>query len=347
MLDPTLAERWARMILGCVHREYPYHLVHAVASAEEVRPPRELTPAFYGCYDWHSAVHGHWSLVRLLRVFPNAAWAADVTRALSQSFTPENIAAEVAYQQAPHRKGFERPYGLAWLLQLAAELREVPDGPFLTWRQTLAPLEALAVKRLGDWLPKLPFPIRSGEHSQTAFALGLCFDWARTADDAAFEQLIRQTALAHHHLDQNASFDFEPSGQDFLSPVLGEADLMRRVLRSPEGPDWFSRWLSAFLPDLRGGDPDFLTPVRCPDPADGKLAHLDGLNLSRAWMLDGIASALSTEDPRREGLLQMSRAHAEAGLQSLTGEHYAGAHWLGTFAIYLTTRPGAAGEASR
>ena len=326
------------MILGCLHREYPYHLVHAVASADDVRPPRDLTPAFYGCYDWHSAVHGHWSLVRLLRFFPDATWAGDATRALSQSFTPENITAEVAYQQAPHRTGFERPYGLGWLLQLAAELREASEEPFASWSKTLAPLEALAVKRLCDWLPKLPFPIRSGEHSQTAFALGLCIDWARTAGDAEFEGLIRQIAVAHYHLDQKASFQFEPSGHDFLSPILAEADLMRRVLHSPDDPDWFSRWLSAFLPDFNGSDAEYLKPVRCPDPADGKLAHLDGLNLSRAWMLDGIASGLPRKDPRHECLLRMSQAHADAGLQTVTGEHYAGAHWLGTFAIYLTTK---------
>lgn len=336
-LDETTAARLAALALACVHREYPSLVAHVLQSDADALPPRVLTPAFYGCFDWHSAVHGHWLLARLLRLFPSAPFASAVKAALARSLTKPNIEGEVAYLAAPGRETFERPYGLAWLLQLAAELREQADPDSREFSRVIEPLEALAAARLSAWIPKLSRPIRSGEHGQTAFAFGLVLDWARASGDAAMKRLIEERSLAFYLGDQNAPLAFEPSGHDFLSPCLGEADLLRRILPSDE----FSAWLGAFLPGIpREADPSFLPPAISTDRADGKLAHLDGLNLSRAWMLEGISSALPPGDPRIPALAAAAEAHRAAGLSSVTGEHYAGGHWLGTFAVYLLSRRG-------
>jgi hypothetical protein len=319
------------LALGCVHREYPNHPLTLLTGDADVRPPREHTPAFFGCFDWHSAVHGHWTLVRLVRLFPDEPWSEEARAALRRSLTAGNLAAEARHMSKPGREGFERPYGLAWLLQLAAELREWDDGG--EFAGAIAPLERLCRDRLADWLPKLTHPIRSGEHGQTAFATGLALDWAAVAGDAAFGELLRERANAFYGRDEDLPLRFEPSGHDFLSPALAEADLMRRVLPR----EAFAAWLSKALPALGEGT---LAPVASSDRADGKLAHLDGLNLSRSWMLDGIAVALDDGDPQKEVLARLADAHADAGLAAVTGEHYAGGHWLGTFATYLTTGRG-------
>ncbi len=318
-VDPAVAERFARLALDCVHREYPNKIAHEMNSDADAKPPRQLTPAFYGCFDWHSAVHGHWLLARFARTFPQSKLAATATAALEKNITPANIAVEVAYQKA--RKSFERPYGLAWLLQLGVELGEM-KSPLA---KHLAPLEAVAVERIKTWLPKLSHPVRTGEHSQTAFALGLMLDWAGHAKDAAFADLLRQRAREYYYNDRDCPIAYEPGGQDFVSPCLAEADVMRRVLPASEFATWFPR----FLPKLR------LQPAVVTDPTDGQLAHLDGLNLSRAWMLEGIHSVL-----RRNDLAQTAAAHREAGIKVVSGTHYEGAHWLGTFAMYLVTRRG-------
>lgn len=292
-------------------------------SDADARPPRELTPAFYGCYDWHSAVHGHWMLARLAGAFPNTALADRARAALAQSITVENIAAEVRYLEAPGRAAFERPYGLAWLLQLSAELRT----SISSLAQVIEPLETLAAMKLEDWLPKLPYPDRSGQHANTAFALGLMMDWARVIGQGR-EKVPFASTVRFFNGDRHGSIAFEPSGEDFLSPCLAEADLMRRVCTPAE----FSEWLTAFLPDF-----PMLRPVSSPDPSDGKLAHFDGLNLSRAWMLFGIAKGLPDNDPRRLRLLLVADAHRDAGLAAVSSTHYEGNHWLGTFAVYLET----------
>lgn len=337
-LDITTAERFARLALACVHREYPNKIAHVMNSDGDARPPRALTPAFYGCFDWHSAVHGHWLLVRLTRLFPQAPWTAETRAALAQSLSAENIAGEVSYLSGPEREGFERPYGLAWLLQLSAELREWDDdADGRTWLHNLRPLEDVAAEHLRTWLSKLSYPIRSGEHSQTAFAMGLALDWARTATDRDFEALLVSRTLDFYHEDRNGPLAYEPSGHDFLSPCLAEADLVRRVMP----PAGFVTWLTAFLPDLApNANAEWLPPVTATDPSDGKLAHLDGLNLSRAWMLEGIAAGLPANDSRVALLKATAAAHAQAGLAAVTGEHYAGGHWLASFAVYLTTRRG-------
>jgi hypothetical protein len=342
--DVASAERFANLALDCIHREYPNKIAHVLQSDQDVRPPRELTPVFYGCFDWHSAVHGHWLLVRLTRTFPAASFSSRARHGLAKSLTNEKIAGEVQYLEGKGRETFERPYGLAWLLQLAAEFREWNDPQAQVWCDAIKPLEAAAVKRLKDWLPKLPYPIRCGEHAQTAFAFGLILDWARIADDDEMEQLLISRIRELYFEDHNCPLSYEPSGQDFLSPCLAEADLMRRILTAPE----FAIWLGFFLPNIPfNGTGDWLMPGVVTDPADGKLAHLDGLNLSRAWMLEGIVSGLPSDDPRTDSLRSAANIHRQAGLRAVTGQYYEGGHWLGTFAVYLVTARGISSDASK
>jgi len=321
--DAKAAERFANLALACVHKEYPNKISHNLNSDADVAPPRKLTPAFYGCYDWHSSVHGHWLLTRLARTFPDAPFAKAAHDAVATSITPENITQEVAYLRGEGRASFERPYGLAWLLQLGAELRESNDP----LAKTLAPLENAAADRLKAWLPKLSHPIRIGEHSQSAFSFGLIID---STNDPQLKQLVIDRSRAFFLHDRNCPIAYEPSGEDFLSPCIAEADLMRRVLPKKE----FAAWLTKFLPAID------VKPEVVTDPSDPKLAHLDGLNLSRAWMLEGIASALSANDPRLPASRAAAKAHRDAGLAHVTGEHYEGGHWLGSFAVYLTTERG-------
>lgn len=329
---PVAFERFAKLALACVAKEYPNKLSHVLNDARDVKSPRALTPAFFGCYDWHSSVHGHWLLARLARTFPDAPFAKDARKALGRSLTAKNLAAELKYFNGPGRVSFERPYGLAWLLQLAMELREWDDPDAKKWSAALAPLESAAVARLSAWLPKLSKPIRIGEHDQTAFALGLMLDWSRPADPK-FEALIIERVEAWYENDEACPLSWEPNGQDFLSPCLAEADLMRRVKTHAS----FAAWLTAFLPGELKLAPEVVT-----DRADPKLAHLDGLNLSRAWMLEGIVSALPEKDPRKTSWAAIALAHRTAGLESVTGEHYEGGHWLGSFAVYLSSRRGIA-----
>ncbi len=336
-IDAAVAERFAGLALGCVNREYPNQIKHVLQSDEDVRPPRELTPVFYGCFDWHSAVHGHWLLVRLCHEFPDEEFVAAGSAAVDSNITAEKVAVELEYLRGEGRATFERPYGLAWLLQLATELHRWDDPRARRWGEALAPLEAEAARRFKDWLPKLLYPIRTGEHSQTAFALGLVMDWAQTVGDDEMASLVRRKALEFHGDERDAPLAFEPSGQDFLSPVLGVSDLMRRVLQ----PDDFADWLSSYLPSIPvDGDGEWLEIALVSDRSDGKLAHLDGLNLSRAWMLEGTAGGLPEDDARRASLLSAARRHGDAGLKAVTGEHYEGGHWLGSFATYLATRAG-------
>jgi hypothetical protein len=329
--------RFAELALDCVHQEYPNKIAHVLSGDQDVRPPRELTPAFYGCFDWHSAVHGHWLLARLARLDPESPAAARARKALAHSLTLENLEAEAAYLDAEGRESFERPYGLAWLLQLAAELRQWDDPQARQWLEGIAPLEDAAVRRLSSWLPKLAYPIRTGEHSQTAFAFGLVLDWSRIAGRRDLAALVEARTRDLYLRDRGCPLAFEPSGQDFLSPCLAEADLVRRILPPVE----YAAWLGGFLPELSlDGSSAWLPVAVVTDRADGKLAHLDGLNLSRAWMLEGIASGLPDDDPRCSGLRAAAAQHSRAAISSLTGEHYSGGHWLGTFAAYLVTRRG-------
>jgi len=330
-------QRYVGLALDCVHHEYPNKIGHVMQSDEDVHPPRVLFPAFFGCFDWHSSVHGHWMLTRAARLYPEAEFAGPARAALARSLTVENLAAEVVYLEGKGRASFERPYGLAWMLQLAAELKEWEDPAAVEWSNAITPLERLAAQRFSDWLPKLTYPIRTGEHSQTAFAFGLVLDWARSAGDAEMVALLERRARELYLDDRGCNLAFEPSGQDFLSPCLAEADLMRRVLE----PAVFAAWLGGFLLEIPlEGSTDWLPVGIVSDRADGKLAHLDGLNLSRAWMLEGIAAGLPDDDPRVAALEAAARVHRDDALVTVTGEHYEGGHWLGTYAVYLVTQRG-------
>ena len=349
VLEGKPAERFVRLALACVHKEFPNKISHVLNSDADVAPPRKLTPAFCGCYDWHSSVHAHWLLVRLVRQWPEAPYASAAREALNKSLTADNLKKEADYLRGAGRVSFERPYGLSWLLQLCAELREWDDPDAKKWSANILPLEQAAVERLMTWLPKLSHPVRIGEHDQTAFGLGLMLDYARSIHNEPFEELVIDSAKRFFTADKACPLNYEPSGEDFLSPCLAEADVMRRILPRDE----FAKWLGDFLPQIpkqASGDKkeepqrDWLPVAVSPDPSDPKLAHLDGLNLSRAWMLEGILVGLSPNDSRRAALSLAAGAHRSAGLAAVTGEHYEGGHWLGSFATYLTTRRGIAAE---
>lgn len=330
-------DRFALLAMACIHREYPNKISHVMLSQDDVRAPHELTPAFFGCYDWHSAVHGHWMLTRLLNVDPDFPIRDEVLAALGQSFTQENFERELAYYTQEMRGSFERPYGIAWYLQLVAELEQSNIPEMREWRRTLQPLEMAIVKQIKSWLPKLVYPVRLGTHNQTAFAFGLMIDYARTVNDTELEQALVEKSLKFHQADRDCPMAYEPSGEDFLSPCLMEADLMRRVLSR----EAFSSWLTEFLPHIPISDEtSWLEPGVVLDATDGKLVHLDGVNLSRAWALQGIAHALSKDDPRVPALLFAAQQHQNTGIAAVSDKHYSGSHWLASFATYLLTQRG-------
>ncbi len=332
---------FSNLALDCIHKEYSNKIAHFMNSDEDLKPPRELYPVFYGCFDWHSSVHGHWLLVRMLNTSSDKVDVAGIIKKLDESFSAEKIAGELANYQRPGMASFERPYGIAWLFQLTAELRQSRLPQAKQWLQNLMPLEQLAVKNIREWLPKLTFPIRTGEHSQTAFAFGLMLDWSRIAGDKTFETLLTKRVKELYLNDKHCPLAYEPSGQDFLSPCMAEADLMRRVMDKPA----FANWLTDFFPTLSSkSGADWLVPAVVTDKSDGKLAHLDGLNTSRAWMLEGIIDSLPKDDLRITPLRLAVEAHRKAGLDAVLGDmHYMGSHWLGSFATYLQTKRGLEG----
>lgn len=333
----VVEDRFARLAFDCIHREYPNKISHVMNNADDARTPSQLTPMFYGCFDWHSSVHGHWLLVRILKRTDSEPLREALRLKLERSFTRAKASRELEYYTVSGRASFERPYGIAWYLQLVAELHSSEDAQLQRWRQTLAPLEAAIVEQVSQWLPKLAYPIRLGTHNQSAFAFGLMLDYARTVNDTALEKLLVTTSMRFHADDTDCPLSYEPSGEDFLSPCLMEADLMRRVLPGEQ----FSAWLDTFLPDLpTDGSIEWLPPGVVNDATDGKLVHLDGVNLSRAWALEGIASALPASDLRRDALLSTARKHRAVGIAAVSDAHYAGSHWLASFALYLTSQRG-------
>lgn len=318
MLTIGDASRLAKLPLACVLRARPHKLDHVVEGGEDLAPER-LHPAFYGCFDWHSSVHGHWMLARLLRLFPALPEAAQIRAVLDTTLTVENLAIEAAY--VVRHPGFERPYGWAWLLALATELRGTH------WAAAVQPLADAIVAHYLAFLPKLTYPVRTGVHANTAFGLAFALDHARAVQHVELEALIVERALAYYGGDREYPAAWEPSGEDFFSPALIEADLMRRVV-----PD-FPAWLAAFLPN--GLPPALATSAIVSDRSDGRLAHLDGLNLSRAWCLRSIAAALPADESAP--FEAAADIHASAGLAHVTTGDYAGEHWLASFAIYLLT----------
>ena len=336
-LSATEATDLVELALAGIDREFPNKTGHVTHGPGDLRSPREMHPVFYGHFDWHSSVHGHWTLVRLLRLFPGAPFAEKVRRILDGRFTAEGLAAEAAYFREPENRSFERLYGWAWALRLAAELHAWNDPSARGWARRFEPLERTLVDAAKAYLPKLGWPVRCGFHPETSFPLAQFLDYAAVTGDAGFAELVRSRALHFHRRDRDYPADYEPSGNDFFSHGLNTADLMRRVLPAAE----FSLWLEAYLPDLAAGRAGgLLTPVAVSDPTDGHLVHLAGLNLSRAWAMLGIASVLDPADPRRHVLEASAGSHADAGRQWLATGHYEGDHWLGSFATYLLTGAG-------
>jgi hypothetical protein len=327
-LSLAVASDLARIALGHVTREYPHKLDHVLVGAEDLSSPRALHPIFYGSFDWHSCVHGYWLLLSLYRRFPELPEAARIREVVDEHFTPEKVAAELAYLARPSSRTFERPYGWAWLLKLAAELAVNPSADGKRWQATLAPLADAFAERFLDHLPEAAYPVRSGTHDNTAFALALALEYAEVHNHPHLVPALKDKALAWYGTDL-ACQGWEPSGNDFLSPSLVEAECMRRSLE----PAAFTQWLSAFFPHLAAGEPASLfSPARVTNRSDGKIAHLDGLNLSRAWCFRNLARALGEDDPRQAAMLDAAEAHLAASLPHVTGD-YMGEHWLATFAL--------------
>ena len=328
-LTPAAASSFAHLVLGCARREYPNKLDHVMTGVDDARSPRDLHPSFYGCFDWHSAVHGHWMLARLLRACPELPEAGAIRGLLDEHLAPERVLAETAYFTAPGRRSFERTYGWAWLLKLAEELERAGTPEACRWHAHLQPLTDAVGTAFEAFLPRQAYPIRTGVHPNTAFSLSLALDQARVSGNTRLEALLVERAHAWFLKDRDAPLAWEPGGEDFLSPCLEEASLMAKVLP----PRAFSPWLEAFLPGLL--DRGDLQPARVADRTDPKLVHLDGLNLSRARNLRELAATLAPGDPRRAALTEASRRHARAALPHVASGHYEGEHWLATFAVRL------------
>jgi Protein of unknown function (DUF2891) len=329
VLDAATASRFAKLPLKCVRQQYPNKLDHVMGSAEEVKEPKVLHPAFYGCFDWHSSVHGHWMMARLLRRFPALAQAPELRGALDESLTAANIAVELTYFNQPNRKSFERTYGWAWLLKLQAELLAWGSPEAKKWAAALGPLAERVSAAYLDFLPRQTYPIRTGVHPNTAYGMSLALDYAHAAKDDRLRALVAERAQTYYGNDKQAPIQWEPGGEDFLSPALEEAALMSKVLPAAA----FKKWLTAFLPGLmRGGS---LQPAHVSDRTDPKIVHLDGLNLSRARALYTLAAALGKKGRRPTAFVQQADAHGQASLPHIASGSYEGEHWLATFAVQM------------
>lgn len=320
------ANNLASLPLACVQKEYPNKTGHTLGSEEDLAGPRTLHPSFYGCFDWHSAVHGHWSMVKLLKTHPNLEEAERLKMVLTTNLSKENIATEITYFEGKHNKNFERTYGWGWLLKLAEELYTWNDPIAKELSQNLQPLTDLIAEKLIDYLPKLQYAVRVGTHSNTAFGLSFAWDYAKTVNHEALMSSIRARAFYFYENDEACPIGWEPSGADFLSPCFEEIDLMRRILSEEE----FMQWMTKFLPDL--AQPNFdIEVARVGDREDGQLVHLDGLNFSRAWVFYGLAK----QYPEAYGHLDVvANNHIAYSFPNLVGDNYEGGHWLGSFAIY-------------
>ncbi|GAB5417366.1 MAG: DUF2891 domain-containing protein [Crocinitomicaceae bacterium] len=327
-LTQAQAEDLAELPIKCIDQEYPNKLNQVISGNEDLRSPQSLHPAFYGCFDWHSSVHGHWSLVRLLRTFPNLKQRSQIIAGLQAHITPENIAGELKYFDHPQSQGFERMYGWAWLLKLAEELHNWDDPAAAALEENLQPLTDLIVAKVEAFLPKLKYPIRVGTHTNTAFALCMVYDYAESVGNESLKSIVVRRSKEYYLSDADCPLSWEPSGYDFLSPCLEEADLMRRVLDKNE----FNKWLNEFLPSLMGGQ-STLKPGIVSDREDGHLVHLDGLNYSRAWCLKGLAKS----SPELNRLNALANQHIEHSLPELVDGNYEGGHWLVSFALMSLT----------
>lgn len=327
-LTPEMASRFALMALDHLNREFPNKLMHAMSGPQDAQTPSALHPIFYGSYDWHSCVHGYWLLLRLIDKYPQLPQARQIIAIVEQHFTPEKVAGEMAYLQQPQHKGFERPYGWAWFLRLVQQINAMRLPQATGWAKTLAPMAHFFEQAFCEFLPKATYPLRVGSHFNTAFALSLALEYSRSVANNALTEQIEQTAKRWHLQDTHCQA-WEPGGDEFLSPSLMEAELMRRVLPQAE----FTQWFSDFLPDLAQRQPATLfVPATVTDRTDGKIGHLDGLNLSRAWCQRSLAAALPAGDPRIAPLQTSAQQHLDSALDHLDSD-YMGQHWLATFAL--------------
>jgi hypothetical protein len=337
ILTREQASAFARLALKGLNKEYPNKPEHVLGGPADLKSARALHPSFYGSYDWHSSVHGHWMLVRLLRLYPDLREAKEVRATIKASLTAENLKAEAEYFARPESKPFERPYGWAWLLKLAEELNGWDDADAKSMAKNVRPLADVVVARYLDFFPKQTYPIRTGVHPNTAFGLSFAHDYARSVGDKRLIALVEERARAYFGADADAPARWEPGGADFFSPCLTEADLMRRVLAPAEFRTWFGR----FLPGAAKGEPRSLfQPATVTDRTDPQLVHLDGLNLSRAWGMRNVAAVLPADDPARAVLVGSAARHSAAGLEHVASGDYAGEHWLASFAVYLLSSPG-------
>ena len=327
-LTPGVASKFAKLALSHITREYPNLLYHLVNGPDDIRSPRELHPIFFGSMDWHSCVHGYWLLATVLRLYPENPESAAIRDLFEAQLTPAKVRAELDYLDGPLRTIFERPYGWAWLLMLAAELSRHASDDGRRWSKTLTPLADAFVVRFSAFLPKATYPTRVGTHFNSAFALTLALEYSEVAADDAFRRLLVNQAIAWYGGDQ-ACQAWEPSGDDFLSSALMEAECMRRA----RAMEQFRTWMDGFLPRIANREPSTLfEPAIVSDRSDGKIAHLDGLNLSRAWCWRSLATAWTDDDPRREIALDAANIHLAASMPHVAGD-YMGEHWLATFAL--------------
>ena len=330
------ASRFAKLALKGIQKEYPNKPGDVLNGEGDVKAPRAVHPAFHGSFDWHSSVHGHWMLVRLLHQFPDLPEKKAIRDALAEHLTAKNLQAEADYFDRPNTQSFERPYGWAWLLKLAEELHVWDAANAREWAKNLKPLTDKIVARYLAYFPKQTYPIRSGVHPNTAFGLAFAHDYARAAGHKKLRDLLEKRSHDYYAEDVDAPAKWEPDGADFFSPSLMEADLMRRLLR----PSRFQPWFHRFLPGIAKGEPKtLLQPATVTDRTDPQIVHLDGLNLSRAWCMRGIASSLAADDPARKVLADSARRHADAALRHVASGDYAGEHWLASFAVYMLSTP--------
>lgn len=334
-LDLQTVRSLAALSLSCIDRPFPNKPSHIYESPDQVRPPEQWTPAFFGCFDHHSAVHGHWALVRVLRTAPQADSDGRIRAALDRHLSPELLEREAAFFQEERNRTFERPYGWGWILRLASELHDFDDADARRWFAAITPLARVIARNLVDYLGRLSYPIREGVHPNTAFALTHAWDYSVAVGDQDLQHAVRDAAMRFYVQDVSCPIAWEPSGEDFLSPCLAEADLMRRVLPSAR----FARWLDRFLPDLSSRRTS-LAPPEVRDPADPRIGHLIGLHFQRAWSLLGIARSLPAGDRRIAVCRALAARHQEAGLARMVGSGYGGEHWLATFALFLWTGAG-------
>ena len=324
-LDEAKATNLYHFAYECIDQEYPNKTGHTVANADDLMTPSQMHPAFYGCFDWHSAVHVHWTLVNILILFPDFEFREAIIEKLMNHLTAENILQEEAYFQTEHNATFERTYGWVWLLKLAEALHQWDAPEARIMEQNLQPLTDLIETKLIEFLPKLTYPIRVGEHPNTAFALSFAYDYAVTLEKTAMKDVLFQRAMDYYQSDKTCPVNWEPGGFDFLSPCLQEAALMAKMMDKES----YKTWINDFMPELVTSPDGWLMPAKSSDRSDGKLSHLDGLNFSRAWCLYEMGKAL--DDP---ALIKTANEHFEYSYGEINSDHYAGAHWLASFALY-------------